>query len=64
MSSSSLDGRQEFCHLIRKVDESHWRFSIAAHEARRLELDLDTAKVALAATEGEFATAQAATTVA
>ena len=37
---------------------------MAAHEARLLELDLDATKVAVAALEGEFAAAQAATTVA
>ena len=34
---------------------------MAAHKARRLELDLDAAKVALAALEGETTAAQAAT---
>jgi hypothetical protein len=52
LSSSSLGGHREFCHLILEVDETHWWFSMAAHEARRLELDLDATKVALAASEG------------
>jgi hypothetical protein len=34
---------------------------MATHEARRLELALDTAKVSLAAFEGEITTAQAMT---
>jgi hypothetical protein len=42
------------------MDEAHRRFSMANHEMRRLELDLDTAKVALATSEGELAAAQAA----
>ena len=63
-SSSSPGGRREFCRLIREANEAHQQFSVAAHEARRLELDLDAAKVALTALEGEIATAQAATAVA
>jgi hypothetical protein len=35
---------------------------MADHEMRRLELDLDAAKVALATLEGELAAAQAAIT--
>jgi len=34
---------------------------VATHEARQLELYLNAAKVALAASEGEFVAAQAAT---
>jgi hypothetical protein len=34
---------------------------MAVHEVRQLELDLDAAKVALAASKGEFAAAQATT---
>ena len=60
-SSSPLGGHREFGRLIREVDEAHQWFSVAAHEARRLELDLDAAKVALTASEGETAAAQAAT---
>jgi hypothetical protein len=37
---------------------------VADHEARRLELNLDSTKVALATSEGKFATAQATITVA
>jgi hypothetical protein len=36
---------------------------MATHKARRLELDLDAAKVALAASKGEFATTQVVITV-
>jgi hypothetical protein len=58
-----LGSHREFHHLIHEADEAHQRFSTAVHKARRLELDLDAAKVALAASEGEFATTQAATIV-
>jgi len=37
---------------------------VATHELRRLELDLDVGKVALATSEGEFTTAHMATAVA
>jgi hypothetical protein len=52
LSSSSLGVRQEFCHLILEADETHRWFSMAAHEARRLELDLDATKVTLVASDG------------
>ena len=54
-SSSSLGSRQEFCHLIHKANKAHWCFSVAAHEARQLELNLDATKVAISTLEGEFA---------
>ena len=56
-SSSSPGGRREFCRLIREADEAHRWFSVAAHETRWLELDLDAAKVALIASDCEFAAA-------
>jgi hypothetical protein len=37
---------------------------MADHEARRLELNLDSTKVALATSKGEFVAAQATITVA
>jgi hypothetical protein len=62
-SLSSSGGCREFSRLVHEADEAHRQFSAAAHEARQLELDLDAAKVALAASDGEFATALAAITV-
>ena len=56
-SSSSLGGHQEFHRLIREADEAHRQLSMAAHEVRWLELDLNATKVVLAASEGVFATA-------
>ena len=58
---SSLGGYREFHRLIHEADETHRWFSMASHEARQLELDLDTAKVALATSEDETTTAQVPT---
>jgi hypothetical protein len=59
---SSSGSHREFHRLIREADEAHQWFSVATNEARRLELD--ATKVALATSEGEFATAQVATAIA
>ena len=60
-SSLSLSEHLEFHHLFRDTDEAHRLFSVVAHDARKLELDLDAAQVALATSEGKTAGARAAT---
>jgi hypothetical protein len=56
-----LGGSQEFHCFIREANKAHKQFSMAAHEARWLELTLDVAKAAIATSEGETAAAQVAT---